>query len=295
MQLKTNSSSLYAFFVASTLHLAVLFTLIQFSDTDMPIAEDALPASISIRHITLQQSVSEVVPDTQEPPTEAPAIKQETTPEPIQEIEPETLAQETPKVEPPVEEARTPESKIIKPLIAKIPPPKKTQPEPPKIVKQTVKEPPEKQRPLEKTEVSKTTTTSTTATSTTETSTTETQNKPNNTAANLAQQTQQQTAVANTISPDSAYYFELLASIEKNKYYPLKAKKRDQQGEVIIQFSIQKDGTLTDIKVIGSSGFFTLDKAALRAVKKLKKFKPLPAAIALNSTTLKIPMQYTII
>lgn len=47
----------------------------------------------------------------------------------------------------------------------------------------------------------------------------------------------------------------------------------EQEGNVGIKVLVQPDGSVTDAKVVSSSGYATLDKASLRASAKCK-FKP---------------------
>lgn len=52
-------------------------------------------------------------------------------------------------------------------------------------------------------------------------------------------------------------------------YYPLAAKRRHEQGSVIISFQVMGDGSIQNLTVLKSSGFSDLDKAALNAVKTI--------------------------
>lgn len=56
--------------------------------------------------------------------------------------------------------------------------------------------------------------------------------------------------------------------------YPADAKKQGKGGIVITQFIVEKDGSLSDIKVIRKGKLPSLDAEALRVVKTLPKFTP---------------------
>lgn len=61
--------------------------------------------------------------------------------------------------------------------------------------------------------------------------------------------------------------------IAKNVNYPVLAMENGIQGKVFIQFVIEKDGSITDVKV--SRGVdASLDKEAVRVVKSMPKWKP---------------------
>ncbi len=61
--------------------------------------------------------------------------------------------------------------------------------------------------------------------------------------------------------------------IAKNVKYPVLAMENGIQGKVYIQFVIEKDGSITDVKVVRGVDA-SLDKEALRVVKAMPKWKP---------------------
>ncbi len=54
-------------------------------------------------------------------------------------------------------------------------------------------------------------------------------------------------------------------------YYPRLAQRRNIQGTVILGFAINLQGTLTNIRIVKSSGFAILDMAAEDALQKLQQ------------------------
>lgn len=66
---------------------------------------------------------------------------------------------------------------------------------------------------------------------------------------------------------------ELMKWLTKNLRYPQQALTRKQQGEVMVQFIINRDGTLTDFKVTKSAGT-ALDNEALRVMRMMPKWTP---------------------
>ena len=65
----------------------------------------------------------------------------------------------------------------------------------------------------------------------------------------------------------------LLAFVRKNLIYPEKAKTNEVEGKVIVQFVVDKDGAVSDAKVVISLSPET-DAEALRIVSLLPNFKP---------------------
>ncbi|MBR3079231.1 MAG: energy transducer TonB [Prevotella sp.] len=58
-----------------------------------------------------------------------------------------------------------------------------------------------------------------------------------------------------------------------NIQYPADAKKQKIDGRVLVNFVIEKDGSITDVKVM-KPGFPSLDAEAVRVVKMMPKWKP---------------------
>ena len=54
----------------------------------------------------------------------------------------------------------------------------------------------------------------------------------------------------------------------KKPAYPLASLRNDEQGVVTIQYLVDKDGAILDGKIVKSSGFFELDKAAFVGLAK---------------------------
>ncbi len=59
----------------------------------------------------------------------------------------------------------------------------------------------------------------------------------------------------------------------RNVKYPEKAQKEKIQGRVTVQFIIEKDGTVTNVKVLRSVHRL-LDKEAIRVVEGMPKWIP---------------------
>lgn len=60
---------------------------------------------------------------------------------------------------------------------------------------------------------------------------------------------------------------------EEQVKYPMIAQENNIQGKVFVQFVIEKDGSVSDVKVARSVDP-SLDKEAIRVVKAMPKWKP---------------------
>lgn len=63
-------------------------------------------------------------------------------------------------------------------------------------------------------------------------------------------------------------------------------------GQVLIKFTIQRDGTLTDVQVEKPSGNFMLDQESQRALLKTHALPPLPREFTENTLTVHLGFEY---
>ena len=66
----------------------------------------------------------------------------------------------------------------------------------------------------------------------------------------------------------------LMKYLATNTHYPDDARKKNIQGRAIIGFIVKSDGSISEIKVVKSSGNESLDKEAMRVVSTMPKWKP---------------------
>ncbi len=78
------------------------------------------------------------------------------------------------------------------------------------------------------------------------------------------------------------YFTNMRKAIELVWNYPSEASMRGMQGEVGLEFAINKDGTAGKIRVLKSSGYEVLDRAIVEAIKLASPFSPLPNGFKKN-------------
>ena len=66
---------------------------------------------------------------------------------------------------------------------------------------------------------------------------------------------------------------ECMKFLSKNIRYPKKARENGTQGRVVVQFYVETDGSIDDIKVVKGVSW-ELNDEAKRVIKKMPKFKP---------------------
>ena len=72
------------------------------------------------------------------------------------------------------------------------------------------------------------------------------------------------------------YMRMLKDKIESIWKYPAGAAHRGISGDLYITFSIQKDGKLGEVQLVRTSGYISLDEAALKALQEAAPYWPLP-------------------
>ncbi len=100
-------------------------------------------------------------------------------------------------------------------------------------------------------------------------------------------QTQSKNGNLNLIN---SYLSLIRKKIEKNKKYPIIARKMGIEGVTNIEFTIRKGGLISNLKILKSSGSSILDNAAINAIKLTSPFPQIPAKLKLNKITLKLSL-----
>jgi len=90
------------------------------------------------------------------------------------------------------------------------------------------------------------------------------------------------------------YLQRLKERIESIWLYPPSAAERGIYGDLVIRFTIKKNGRLGAVELVRTSGHKSLDDAALRALEDAEPFWPLPDEWRLEAYTITGHFIYTI-
>ncbi len=90
------------------------------------------------------------------------------------------------------------------------------------------------------------------------------------------------------------YLAALVAAINRNKFYPRASRRRAEQGQVVVSFVIQRNGELSDLAIVESSGYERLDEAALKTLRRTTPFKPFPPNVQRDSWPIKVPIAFSL-
>ena len=108
-----------------------------------------------------------------------------------------------------------------------------------------------------------------------------------------------------TIMPDSTYnwpIYEVMPSfpggesalyefLESNKQYPEEAKRNNEHGIVIVTFWVEKDGTITNARILRGCTP-SLDAEALRLVSTMPKWTPGKMNGELKRVSFSLPIRF---
>jgi len=83
----------------------------------------------------------------------------------------------------------------------------------------------------------------------------------------------------------------ILRRVEELKRYPAAARIDRAEGRVVVKAVINEDGSVGEIEVAQSSGFPSLDKAAMETIRQAAPFH-LPHPLGRPRLTIKIPISY---
>ena len=84
---------------------------------------------------------------------------------------------------------------------------------------------------------------------------------------------------------------EILRRVEELKRYPASARIDRAEGKVVVKAVINEDGNLGEVEVFQSSGYLTLDKAAVETMRQAAPFH-LSHPLGQPRMTVKIPMNF---
>ncbi len=90
------------------------------------------------------------------------------------------------------------------------------------------------------------------------------------------------------------YNQRLKERIESAWHYPDEAAQKGIYGDLIIKFTIRKNGQLGAAEIVRGSGYPILDKAALEALNEASPYWPLPEEWGMDAYTIEGNFVYTI-
>lgn len=91
---------------------------------------------------------------------------------------------------------------------------------------------------------------------------------------------------------EQRYKARLQRLIAQQKTYPKRARRRAQEGTVIVSFTLYPNGNISQIRIKKSSGSNSLDKAALQTIQRVSGALAFPAEIRRKQWSFSLPLIY---
>jgi protein TonB len=88
------------------------------------------------------------------------------------------------------------------------------------------------------------------------------------------------------------YLGRLKQRIQREWAYPLEAQRLGLFGELLLVFTVNKEGSLLNLRLVQSSGFPILDNEALRAVRAAAPFDPIPPEMGTEAWNIRGAFNY---
>ena len=101
-------------------------------------------------------------------------------------------------------------------------------------------------------------------------------------------------------APDGAadaaadYHARLRAWLERHKRYPRRARRRREQGVVVLRFVADRAGAVLDLEVENSSGHPLLDDAALDMVRRAQPLPEMPPGMRESRAEHLLPVRFAL-
>lgn len=93
---------------------------------------------------------------------------------------------------------------------------------------------------------------------------------------------------------DYGYYQLILDRLDRLKRYPARARRRGDQGTVILAFTLNRDGSLKHYEIRQSSGSKALDLEVKKLIRRAAPFPAIPGNISRDQLELSVPISFTL-
>lgn len=88
------------------------------------------------------------------------------------------------------------------------------------------------------------------------------------------------------------YLATVRSLLERHKVYPPHSRSRNEEGTVVVRFTISSDGSFGGVSLSRSSGHASLDQAAQETVSRVGRFPPIPADVQESSLRIEVPLSF---
>jgi protein TonB len=92
----------------------------------------------------------------------------------------------------------------------------------------------------------------------------------------------------------SEYMAGLYKILSQHKRYPRMAKRRHHEGVAHVHFRLLKNGKIESVSLVKACGHKSLDEAAIKLIKSIEAYKPIPDEVSRVAMNIKIPITYSL-
>lgn len=96
---------------------------------------------------------------------------------------------------------------------------------------------------------------------------------------------------ASPAAAQSRYAGQISAWLNRNKRYPKRARRLEQQGSVTVRFTVARDGSVLSSDIVRSSGYAALDDE-VRALMRRGRMPRMPAVMTQARMTISVPIRF---
>lgn len=89
-----------------------------------------------------------------------------------------------------------------------------------------------------------------------------------------------------------SYIAAVSRALNEHKKYPALALKQKQQGQVLLQFTVARDGSILNSKIIEGSSHPLLNASTEKILKSLSKLPPFPSEVREERWIFTVPVAY---
>jgi periplasmic protein TonB len=92
----------------------------------------------------------------------------------------------------------------------------------------------------------------------------------------------------------SSWQASLVQQVQRYKRYPAGAQARNEQGVVLLSFSLDRDGHVLAHSIARSSGYADLDNEVMAMIMRAQPLPPFPASMPQPQVDLTVPIRFSL-
>jgi len=93
---------------------------------------------------------------------------------------------------------------------------------------------------------------------------------------------------------EPSWQTSLVRQIQRYKRYPPQAQTRNEQGVVLLGFSLDRDGRVLAHRIVQSSGYVDLDNEVMEMIMRAEPLPPFPESMPQARLDLTVPIRFSL-